>query len=199
MKTQEVYAKKIVAFLGKHKSADVKSISEKTGIPVIQVHGVGKKLRDSGKIDYNYNTKLYSIKGSPVVPVKSDAVTDAVTDEVNKNFGRDFSKTLFRGQELRKGKLAHALIAAYVEKNPNAGLFELMDVFPRSLVRGGGIIEKLDTARKINLNGRQRWFTNRDMQINLGDGNVVCVSNQISKHNIGAIVDAAAAAGIEIE
>lgn len=214
-KAQEVNAKKIVAYLNKFEQADAKSISESLGIAVIQVHGIGKKLRDAGQIDYDYNSKLYSIKSNgkklvvdivaevaetvePEVAETVEAeVAETVEPETEKN-ARDFSKTTFRGVSMRKGKLAHALIQAYVESN-DVDLSTLMDAFPRNLVRGGGIIEKLETARKINLKGRQRWFTDRTMHIKLSDGNVVCVSNQISKHNIGGIIDAAALVGILID
>ena len=103
---------------------------------------------------------------------------------------------IFNGQECRKGKWVQAVLAFYVSSNPNVTYKELKELFPDHLVRTFGLFRKSDEARKINIAGKQRYHSRRDMILTLGCGTEVSVTNQISRDNFPGIVEAYKKTGI---
>jgi hypothetical protein len=138
--------------------------------------------------------------GVPEVPEAVDVpvVEETVAVKLGKNYGRDFSKTVFNGEELRKGKCVRNMVQAVVTRNPGITLAQLSKIFTFQ-VRTFGTFATLEQARKINQGGRQRYFSRNNDIIVLDNGTQLCVTNQITKENFVSILANANAAGVFLD
>lgn len=126
-----------------------------------------------------------------------------VTDVyMGKNMsGKDYTKYIFHGTALPKGRLVLAVVRAYVQANPEVSYADLKDVFPDKLRGTGsyGVFNTYDDAEKIYTNsGRKRHFINPDEMIKLKD-ETIAVCNQWGVRNIDDFVDNARSLGFKIE
>jgi hypothetical protein len=99
------------------------------------------------------------------------------------NFDRDFGRFKVNGEVLSKGRAVHAVIAAHITaKKPT--LAQLKASFPDELLKNYGIIQELSKAKKCSINGKTRYFVNKEDVLNTKDGKSIAVSNQFSTENI---------------
>jgi hypothetical protein len=109
-----------------------------------------------------------------------------------RNHGRDFSKFIFNGEELRKGKYFLAAFTAMLTGQQwTKAKLDKHEVF-------GKLYTSVEEARKINLAGKQRYFNRRDQIITLECGNKICVTNQIGSKNFKTIMDAIQQTGFKL-
>lgn len=211
---------KVVNYLVKHPQSDAATIEKNLKIAKPVIHAIMRTLEADKKIAvYQSNAKSvkkFSMLSMPSVEKAKDAKRDSketvneskkqpdskadVTKdaaeksaEQGKNFGRDFSKLMHNGQELRKGKYILVQIQELLKRKPMT-FGQLKKVLPDELVRVYGVFTEHVKARKMNQSGKQRYFCKHDQVIKLKDGEAICITNQISKHNFDGIVAAIKAA-----
>lgn len=115
-----------------------------------------------------------------------------------KNFNRMFTKYLWDGVPVRKGKLVLMLMKKFISENPDITEKQLEEAFPYTMVKSFGLITTYAIAQKGDGKGKQRYFGvvgiahpwgKKSDQIKLASGKVYCVTNQIDKNNFPAIID----------
>lgn len=99
------------------------------------------------------------------------------------NFERNFSRIKVLGETLSKGRAVRAVIAAYVEKKKPT-VAQLKSEFPDELLKNYGVIQEIGKARKYSVNGKTRYFVNKEDVIQTKDGKTIAVCNQFSTENI---------------
>lgn len=99
------------------------------------------------------------------------------------NFNRNFGRIKVNGETLSKGRAVHAVIAAHIAaKKPT--LAQLKTSFPDELLKNYGIIQELAKAKKYSVNGKTRYFVNKEDVLTTKDGKSIAVSNQFSTENV---------------
>lgn len=111
---------------------------------------------------------------------------------------RDYSKWVFDGQRLGKGKLVHSIIKAILKKNPGHTMDSLKKVFPDELVPNYGVISDASAARKRSTD-KKRYFVLPDQILTLRGGRKIAVTNQITTRNLTPILRAAKSLGISVK
>jgi hypothetical protein len=125
-------------------------------------------------------------------PVVEAPVVEATETSKPRNHGRDFSKFVFNGQELRKGKYLLAVFTAMLASTKmTKSQLDKHEVFSK-------LFTSPEEARKINLAGKQRYFNRKDEQITLSCGNTISVTNQIGSKNFNPIMAAIEQTGFKI-
>lgn len=113
-------------------------------------------------------------------------------DEANearmRSAGRNRTLYTFNGQEYNKGRLAHAVIAAYA-KDKKPTLKKAVELFPDNIVPPYGLIKPIAEAKKMS-EKYQRFFIKPEEEIKLKDS-VVAVSNQMTPERIEKIMQIA--------
>ncbi|MDB4363222.1 hypothetical protein N9Z31_03580 [Pseudomonadales bacterium] len=110
---------------------------------------------------------------------------------------RDTSKYIFEGKAYAKGRLVHAVVQDFVEKNPKTTFNTLKKAFPdewqsdNANQRNRAVFVKLNDAEQLfNDKGYRRHFFKDGETIQLVD-EIIAVSNQWGISNIGNFVDGA--------
>ena len=110
---------------------------------------------------------------------------------------RDTSKYTFKGKAFAKGRLVHAVVQDFVEKNPNTTFDDLKKAFPdewqadKPNQRNRAVFVRLSDAEQLFKDkGHRRHFFNKGEAIQLSD-EIIAVSNQWGIGNIGNFVDGA--------
>ncbi len=88
--------------------------------------------------------------------------------------GKDYTKYIYNGKTLAKGRLVLEVIKVYVENNPNVKYVELQNQFPNALQGQETLATIEDALAKKTI----RNFIKPQDQIKLGDGTVIAVNNQ---------------------
>lgn len=121
------------------------------------------------------------------------------TNRNHKTEWRDFSKYSFNGQLYGKGRLALAVISAYVSENDGMTQHDLAKVFPNHLQGSHGVFCGLDEALRLyDQERRKRYFIKNEEIVELADG-LIAVCNQWGRANIDSLIEAARELGYEIE
>ena len=155
---------------------------------------------------YNVSNLLNNIKGLIPENKQNDfgteiqnilslsAVTDVSTDQIKpkKSSNKDFSKYVYNGKTLGKGKLALAIVKEYADSQPGITFDKLKIIFPDDMIGGkSGVFVRDDEAKSIFENGNvKRHFLNDNELISLQDCKVA-VSSQWGSHNINSILNKA--------
>lgn len=126
----------------------------------------------------------------PVMNTKNN-FEDSTGSEKSRNF--DYTKYLYKGINYGKNRLVLAVITDYVRQHPELTYNQLKTVFPDSL-QG---TETFTTEKIANSKKDKRNFTKEDELINVVD-EVVSVSTQWGKFNIGRFLDKCKSLGIEV-
>ena len=63
-------------------------------------------------------------------------------------------------------------------------LAQLQAAIPNELMKNYGIIQEVGKARKYSMNGKNRFFVNKEDLITTKDGKTVAVCNQFSTENV---------------
>ncbi len=116
---------------------------------------------------------------------------DSTGSEKSRNF--DYTKYLYRGISYGKNRLVLAVITDYARQHPELSYNQLRTVFPDSL-QG---TETLTTERIAKSKKDKRNFMKSDELITLAD-EVVSVSTQWGKFNIGRFLEKCKVLGIEV-
>ena len=110
---------------------------------------------------------------------------------------RDTSKYTFKGKAFAKGRLVHAVVQDFVEKNPNTTFDDLKKAFPdewhadKPNQRNRAVFVRLSDAEQLFKDkGHRRHFFKEGEVIQLSD-EIIAVSNQWGIGNIGNFVDGA--------
>ena len=110
---------------------------------------------------------------------------------------RDTSKYTFKGKAFAKGRLVHAVVQDFVEKNPNTTFDDLKKAFPdewhsdKPNQRNRAVFVRLSDAEQLFKDkGHRRHFFKEGEAIQLSD-EIIAVSNQWGIGNIGNFVDGA--------
>ena len=198
MNKQEARKKiiEIITEKGKVSAQDIHQAS-KNKIALVQIYGVAKELVDEGVIilEQKDDLKTYSLgepkkKNTSQDEDKKTGEGEPATsaDKPIKTGGRDMSKYKFNGNEYNKGRLAHAIIAAYAkEKKPT--LKQALVLFPDELVRPWGLIKPVAEAKAMSAK-YARFFIKPEEEIKLKDCSI-CVSNQMTPDRLANILSIA--------
>lgn len=193
MKKEEVI-KKVMKHLGTKGGSPNQELSKELGVPFIQLQGVTKFLAAEKMISYDKGTKMYSALEPKEEKSKQgasgvDEVLNKEKEEAKEVFTnkskRDFSKFKFQGQEYNKSRLVMAILAKYCEdKEPT--LAELKEAFPDTEIKpyGYGLFRPANEAKKVNEEGRQRFFCKENEFIKTKSGKIAC-TNQITSELLG--------------
>ena len=107
---------------------------------------------------------------------------------------RDTSKYKFNGKTYKKGRLVHAVVKNFVEKNPKITFDALKEAFPNEWQavnpnqRNRAVFTRLSEAEQIYKNtGYKRHFLNDEDTIRLHD-EIIAVSSQWGIGNIGNFI-----------
>lgn len=187
---------KIIKEKGKVSPQDINQAS-KNKIPLVQIYGIAKELVDEGAIilEQKDDLKTYSLAEGKKknTPQEKDEKTDEKEHATSqgkpaKTGGRDMTKYKFNGTEYNKGRLAHAIIAAYAkEKKPT--LKQALALFPDELVRPWGLIKPVAEAKAMSTK-YARFFIKPEEEIKLKDCSI-CVSNQMTPDRLANILSIA--------
>lgn len=117
---------------------------------------------------------------TPAMPEKTGKVPRVKgAPRVKGESQKDFTKYVFDGNTLSKGRLVHAIIKKFVSEH-NPSLVELATAFPEAEIRPyGKLFVHFDEAVKINTDSkRTRFFAKQEDVIKIKGGKIA-VSNQI--------------------
>ena len=128
-----------------------------------------------------------AVKAKASKPAKSSKRT---ADNFNRNFGR----IKFDGETLSKGRAVHAVVAAHIEKKKPT-LAQLKASFPDELLKNYGVIQEIGKARKYSVNGKTRYFVNKEDVLTTKDGKSIAVCNQFSTENVKPFIKTAKTLG----
>ena len=189
MKKEEVI-KKVLKYLAQQGSSTSQDIAKNIGVPFIQLGAVTKLLVSENLISYNAENKTYSLLESktgetePETPVAENNLKEKAAKNVGAVIAskgkRDFSKFKFQGKEYNKSRLVMAVLAKYAEDH-NPSLSELKTAFPDEEIKpyGYGLFRLAAEAKKVNDEGRQRFFCKETELIKIKYGKIAS-TNQIT-------------------
>ena len=185
MKKEEVI-KKVLKYLAQHGSGTNQTIASNIGVPFIQLQGVTKMLLSEKLVAYVKENKTYRLleskKEEPVKATseKAEPVAEKKETVLTNKSKRDFSKFKFGGQEYNKSRLVMAILSKFCEDHEPT-LTELKDAFPDDVVKpyGYGLFRPAVEAKKVNDEGRQRFFA-KDNELIKIKGGKIAASNQIT-------------------
>ena len=100
-------------------------------------------------------------------------------EETKEPTTRDNSKYEFNGvANLGKGPLVRAIVAKYVEDNPDVTFKQLKDIFPDTLMKRFGVFANETEAKKLSGN-KPRYFMKEEQMIKIkGQKEQIAICNQ---------------------
>lgn len=113
------------------------------------------------------------------------------------NNKRDTTRYLFNGNVYLKNRLVLAVVNDYVKKNPNVTVFQIKNVFNKSLQGSIGVLEESSIAEKRS-DYKIRFFAKENEIIHLIDGDVF-VCSQWGILNIPRFISRAKQLGFDIQ
>ncbi len=120
--------------------------------------------------------------------ISLSSVTSLETLDEKKPKTKDYSKYLFQGKVYNKGRLVHAVVKAYVAKNPDISFDKLKEVFPDELQGRSGVFTTKEEAEEIfNRTGRKRNYIKENELIQIAD-NIIATCTQWGTDNIPQFV-----------
>ena len=124
----------------------------------------------------------------------------ALKSETSK---KDFSRYIFRGEELRKSRLVLKVVKTYVDEHTEITFEELKKAFPDFLQGSSlGVVKLFDEVpnKYRGIGGVKRYFVDEDEIIHLNSGEKVAVCTQFGISNIkDFITNAKLKLGYELE
>jgi hypothetical protein len=132
------------------------------------------------------------VKAKASKPAKKSAKPSKRTAD---NFNRNFGRIKVNGETLSKGRAVHAVVAAHIEKKKPT-LAQLKATFPDELLKNYGVIQEIGKARKYSVNGKTRYFVNKEDVLTTKDGKSIAVCNQFSTENVKPFIKTAKTLGI---
>ena len=212
MKTNEVKAKadeKVLEYVSGNPKTDARTVAKELNMkPIYGVEKLLKQLVKKGKlVSFEEEgailySKVDTVEKSEEVP---SMVEEPGKDKAVSTGKRDFTKyTLIysgeRTEPLSKGRLAVAIVKAYVSKNKNVTVAKVKEVFPDEIVKNYCVVQPLAEAKKKSVaSGRDRYFMDADSLITLKDKKVIVVTSQISVNEIKPIIAIARKLGMTIK
>ena len=212
MKTHDVNAKadeKVLEYVSANSKTDARTVAKQLNMkPIYGVEKLLKQLVKKGKLVSVEEEGAILYSQAEVVEKAEEAssiVGEPRKDKVVSTGKRDFTKyiLIYSGEKtvpLSKGRLAVAIVKAYVSKNKNATLANVKEVFPDEIVKNYCVVQPLAEAKKKSVaSGRDRYFMDADSLITLRDKKVIVVTSQISVNEIKPIIAIARKLGMTIK
>ncbi len=211
MKTNEKAKadEKVLEYISDHPKTDARTVAKELNMkPIYGVEKLLKQLVRKGLVVLleEDGVMLYSQAASAE---KSGDETTSVEEPVKKTTTptgkRDFTKYTLthsggKTEPLSKGRLAVAIVKAFVGKNKSATLAKVREIFPDEIVKNYCVVQPLAEAKKKSVaSGRDRYFMDADSQITLKDKKVIVVTSQISVNEIKPIIAIARKLGMTIK
>lgn len=129
------------------------------------------------------------------IKIKQQSEERRVAKESNK----DYTQYNFQGNFFNKRKLVLAVIKKWFSENNPMDIYELLNVFPQE-IRKGGMFVPVDSAKEIyNRQSIYRHFLGDGEIFVFPDSSQYAVSNQWGKGNIERFISQAKKIGYEIE
>ncbi len=122
---------------------------------------------------------------------------EPITKETKASTSRDNSKYLFMGAEYGKGPLVRAVVAKYVEDNPDTTYKQLKEIFPDTLMKRFGVFASETEAKKLSGN-KPRYFLKPEQMIKV-KGQSIAICNQWTAALIEPFIKEAKELGYKIK
>ena len=111
---------------------------------------------------------------------------------------KDYSKFVFNGKTLNKGRLVNEVIREYIQQNPQTNFAQLQEKFPKKIQGSHGVFDTLARATEVYDNtSRKRHYIKPSETINLTDV-VIATCTQWNPVNIQAFIENARKLGFSI-
>ncbi len=211
--------KKVIDFLKKTPNtnkADISAATEITGLPLFNFL---RKLEKAELITsqgtgadaaFTWNEEKTEAQGDGVVEevveagkangkkAKNVAPPAEGTAEVT-TAGKNTDKYKFNGEEYGKGQLVRAVVAKYIEDNPDTTSKDLLNAFPQTLMPRFGVFADHDTAVKLS-GTRSRYFMKPEQLLKIkGQKAPIAVCNQWTAALIVEFIAVAKGLGYKIK
>lgn len=112
---------------------------------------------------------------------------------------KDYSKFVFHGKELNKGRLVNAVIQSYVEQQPQTSYADFKQAFPDAIQGNYGVFAlKVKAEELYQQSGHKRYYTDPDKFIPLND-ETIATCTQWNPKNINSFINRARELGMKIE
>ena len=125
---------------------------------------------------------------------------NAEETKVKETTSRDNSKYKFNGEDgLGKGPLVRAVVAKYVEDNPDTTHKQLKEIFPDTLMKRFGVFANETEAKKLSGN-KPRYFLKPEQMIKIkGQKEPIAICNQWTAALIEPFIKVAKELGYKIK
>jgi len=196
---------KLIAFFKENPNATKTAITDGTELKGLQLFNLLKKMVNDGQITATGegNATTYSLAEAGDMELAADETgteeqnlqteettagtndetvetkqTSAATKTKDKGTGRDTGKYKFGNAEYGKGPLVRAVLAKFVDDNPNTTFKQLKEIFPDTLIKRFGVFSNESDAKKLSGN-KPRYFMKPEQLIKIkGQKEPICVTNQ---------------------
>lgn len=173
----------IAGALIKKDNLSPQELHQATHVPLIQIYRAVKEMVNDKliRIEERDDNKLYHITNLKALEEFATNNEEVKTETPAKSpaSGRDTSKYIFQKETLPKGRCAHAVVKAYLAKNPSS-LKQLQEVFPNEVIGRFGIVNSLSAAKSLSKD-RPRYFMKDDQILTATDGPIVVCSQWTSE------------------
>jgi len=123
----------------------------------------------------------------------------AETKTTKSTTSRDNSKYKFNGKEYGKGPLVRAVVAKYVEDQPDTTYKQLKEIFPDTLMKRFGVFANETEAKKLS-GSKPRYFLKPEQMIKIkGQKEPIAICNQWTAALIEPFIKVAKELGYKIK
>ena len=167
------------------------SMVEETAQPIVATEEVHVTNEQAGQTDT-------IVEGPATEEEKGQQDVKATITKATTS--RDNSKYKFNGEEgLGKGPLVRAVVAKYVEDNPDTTYKQLKEIFPDTLMKRFGVFANETDAKKLSGN-KPRYFLKPEQMIKIkGQKEPIVICNQWTSALIEPFIKVAKELGYKIK
>ncbi len=175
-----------------------KGINLMTELLTAKLYNDGYTSDAVNKILKNIEIKIFPKNNVPSTNIKQKTIVNPPLPNNYKSKSHDHTRYSLNGRGYYgKGRLALEITKQYVKDNPNLTYLEIKRHIPLAISPYNRIrLWKQTTSDKSK---ETRWFEDKDDLMTSADGITFAFTTQISRHNIGTIIDFGKLQGYKIE